>query len=451
MEYQDYTLDQWLIHIQKQHWRTMDLTLDRISQVWHKMQGEITGYVIVVGGTNGKGSAISMLSGVLIHAGKKTGEYTSPHLVRYNERIKIAGEEVSDEKICIAFTYIEQSRGDIPLTYFEYSTLCALYLFQRHQVDVLLLEVGMGGRLDAVNMIDNDLVLITSIGLDHEAWLGSSREVIAIEKAGIIKESGTAVCSDPLPPETLINEADKKHANLLCAERDYHIDSYGERMNWSCNWGDWGDRAALPEGWRKIEGLRCPFPGAHQISNLGGVLTALALSSEQLGLEPHILQAGLDKSRIQARCQVISGAPRIIIDVAHNQDSASELAQFMNGDGMNGDGMNGDSCEGKTIGVLGVLEDKDLAGIINPVSELIDHWCLASLQGERRQSSAALANKLKPLIGVSMIECYPNPVDAFQAAMNQAEEQDRIVIFGSFHTVGDIIGFLEEAGKLPEN
>lgn len=432
MEFDAYTLKDWLVHIQNQHWRSMDLSLDRITEVWGNLSGTCSGYTIVVAGTNGKGSSISMLDAVFQQCGRRTGAYTSPHLVRYNERIRICGEEVSDREICDAFCHIEQFRNGIPLTYFEYGTLCALVIFQKHQVEVALLEVGMGGRLDAVNMVDNDLVLLTSISIDHEHWLGSDREKIAAEKAGVIKQEGMVVCTDSDIPASLRRISDQKQACLVAAQRDYFVEAQGKYINWS------SDLAIIPPFWRRIDQVSTPLSGEHQKVNLGGVVAALAISSIDTGLDISALQPGLDKSNLTARCQIIRESPVVIADVAHNEDSARQLADYLNNH----------ACAGQTIAVFGMLEDKAAGKIIAPLAELVNQWVLAALDGERGQSSEMLAGKLTSVMENIVPICHDTPVSAYCDAISRANPEDRVVIFGSFYMVGDIIDFLE-GDKLP--
>ncbi len=427
MEFASYTLKDWLVHIQRQHFRTIDLSLDRITRAWTNLGGKCTGYTIVVAGTNGKGSSISMLDAVFQQSGKRTGAYTSPHLVRYNERIRICGQAVSDHEICDAFCHIESFRNDIPLTWFEYSTLCALVIFQRRHVEVALLEVGMGGRLDAVNMVDNDLVLITSIGLDHEYWLGPDREAIAAEKAGVIQQNGMVVCAESDIPASLVEIADCKQANLVAAQRDYFVEAQQKTINWNSG------HVAVPVPWQRFEQLSTPLQGERQKDNLGGVVAALAISSAHTGLKTSDLQPGLDKCSLAARCQVIRQSPDVIVDVAHNEDSARQLAGYLEQQ----------PCPGRTIAVLGMLEDKAADKIIAAMATVIDQWHLATLTGERGQSSQALAGKVTSVLKSVIPVCHDRPVDAWRDAICRAEAKDRVVIFGSFYMVGDILRFLE--------
>ena len=428
MGFESYTLKDWLAHIQGQHFRSIDLSLDRITRVWARLAGQGAGYTIVVAGTNGKGSSLSMLDAVFRQGGKRTGAYTSPHLVRYNERIRICGQEASDEEICAAFSHIESFRDGIPLTWFEYSTLCALVIFRRRQVEVALLEVGMGGRLDAVNMVHNDLVLMTSIGLDHEYWLGSDREKIAVEKAGVIKQNGMVVCADSDAPASLLEIAGQKQASLMVAQRDYWVtDARQGSIDWSSN------HAAVPVAWQRLEQLSTPLQGEHQKVNLGGVVAALAVSSAHTGLAISDLRPGLNQCHLAARCQVIRQSPEVIVDVAHNEDSARQLAGYLQGR----------PCAGRTIAVLGILKDKAANRIISAVAPVIDQWIVASLDGERGQSSQALRGEISAVQKGVVPICHERPTDAWRDAIGRAEARDRVVIFGSFYMVGDILASLE--------
>jgi dihydrofolate synthase/folylpolyglutamate synthase len=417
----------------------MDLSLDRVSEVWERVSKTADnhgpGYTIVIAGTNGKGSCVSMLNTVFQRGGKTTGAYTSPHLVRYNERILVNGEEASDLEICNAFIRIEEFRGSTPLTYFEYGTLCALLIFQDHNVDISILEVGLGGRLDAVNMVDSDLVLITSIGIDHEQWLGTDREQIAAEKAGVIKQNSMVVCADPDVPESVITISGEREAVLLVAGRDYFIDESGQGIHWR------SDHPSVPGEWRSLSSLVPPFRGRHQRINLAGVVATLAMASRDTGISVQDLMSGIGQAKIFGRCQVITerseSVPEVIIDVAHNRDSARELARFLASR----------RCPGETYAVLGVLADKALDQLIDPIRDHVDHWILASLKGERGQTAQQLAAKLTRSVRNPAWISTNSPVEAYVAAMTMAKPADRVVIFGSFYTVGDIINHIEQASQ----
>lgn len=428
-DFRQYSLDQWLSHIQNQHWRSIDLKLDRIEEVWKKLGGARSPLVITVAGTNGKGSSVAMLESVFRYAGLQTGSYTSPHLVRYNERICIDGHAVPDQLILDAFRTIEATRENIPLTYFEYSTLCALLIFQKQNVDVSVLETGMGGRLDAVNIIDNDLALITSVGLDHEQWLGSDREQIGAEKAGVIKPRGVAVCSDPSPPDSIAKVADSVGATLLQLGTDFHITS--DRTDKIISWRS--DHHQVPPDWRQIANLQAPFYGIHQRHNLAGVVAALAATSEMSRVSIKHLHRGLDTAMLPARCQMICEKPMVILDVAHNADSARELAGFLQEH----------PVDGETHAVAGILKDKALEPVFSNILPQVDCWYLASLEGDRGQTAAELAEKFTNIYPDQIVRQFESPLEAFTAARQSADNEDRIVVFGSFYTVGDIIEAFE--------
>ncbi|MGI9309998.1 MAG: bifunctional folylpolyglutamate synthase/dihydrofolate synthase, partial [bacterium] len=295
-----WTLTDWLAHIQTQHWRSVDMNLERIAAVWEQLRGERCGWVIAVVGTNGKGSCAAMLDAALRGVGLRTGRYTSPHLVRYNERIRVDGAAADDAELCAAFAEIERARGAIPLTYFEFGTLCALRIFARRRVEVSILEAGLGGRLDAINLVGNDIALITSIGIDHAQWLGDSREAIAAEKAGVLRRGAMAVCAEPHPPRSIARIAAERDCELLQSGRDYRIESRGDGIAW-CS-----DHAAIPSAWRRLNRLATPraLGGARQIGNLGGVVATLALSCARLprhgnnAIEPQVALDGLANTRL---------------------------------------------------------------------------------------------------------------------------------------------------------
>lgn len=429
--FSSYALADWLAHIQAQHWRSIDLRLDRIARVWENLRGRRSRVVITVVGTNGKGSCVAMLEAVLRDAGLRTGSYTSPHLVRYNERVRIDGRAVDDASLCRAFSEIERVRDDVPLTYFEFGTLCALYLFQQRRVDVSLLEAGMGGRLDAVNLIDNDLALITSIGIDHARWLGSNRAAIATEKAGILKENALAVCADPNPPKVIARIAAERNCLLLQHGADYRIEEADGGILWHAR------HPAVADRWKRLAGLRQPLHGERQLNNLGGVVAALALTCAHTGVTPADVVNGLPHTRLTARCQIFGDAPETVLDVAHNRESAEALAAFL--------GQR--KISGETHAVFGVLADKCAGEIAAAVNGVIDHWHLATLEGERGQSAETLRGQLAGDgvggIGGTRITTYHNPIAAYRSAVVAAQARGRVVVFGSFHTVGDIIAHFE--------
>ena len=416
----------WLEHIQRQHFRSIDLGLARVRRVWHALGGWQPPLVVTVAGTNGKGSSVAMLEAVLTAAGRRTGSYTSPHLVRYNERIRVDGAPLPDEAICAAFARIEGARQGVGLTWFEFGTLAALLAFEEAGVEIAVLEVGMGGRLDAVNMVRNDVALITAIGLDHRRWLGRDRQRIGGEKAGIVKYGGGMVCSDPEPPPSIVDRARRMAARLLRLGADFSLRREGEKFAWR------SDSDLVPSAWRRLVGL-APPPGAHQVDNAAGVVAALALLPGQGGVRPEHLRQGLARARLPGRLQAIAGQPEILLDVCHNLESAETLAAWLRDH----------PVPGRNLAVFGVLGDKPVAEMARLLDACFGRWFLASLEGERGQSSAVLRETLLEAgIGAERMVVRDSPVAAFRAAREEAGKADRVVVFGSFHTVGDIMGFL---------
>ncbi|MDD9811415.1 MAG: bifunctional folylpolyglutamate synthase/dihydrofolate synthase [Gammaproteobacteria bacterium] len=437
-------LGEWLAHIQTQHWRSIDLQLDRIARVWQRLRGRPAGLVISVAGTNGKGSSVAMLDAVLRAAGLSTGAYTSPHLARYNERVKINGRAVEDAELCEAFAAIEAARDGVPLTYFEFGTLCALLIFARRRVDASLLEVGMGGRLDAVNLVDNDLALITCIGIDHAQWLGDTRDAIGAEKAGIMKRGKAAVCADPSPPPCIAQLAAERGCALAQAGLDYQITRRDGGVEWRSAISTVA--AAGPE-WRCLR-LETPLPGACQADNLGGVVAALALTRARSGVSVAHLNRGLANTDLAARCQVIAAAadaPETVLDVAHNPDAAAALAAFLAA-----------RPARKTRAVFAALKDKPVADLIAPMAAAVAHWHLATISGERGRPAAALAAEVTHALAAAgnpaTVSTHASPTAAYRAAMAAAARdadaaRQRVVVFGSFQLVGAILARIDASAS----
>ncbi len=410
------------------------MKLDRITAVWERLGRYQAPFVITVAGTNGKGSCVAMLESVLLAAGKKTGSYTSPHLVRYNERFCVGGVQATDRQIIRAFCEIETARGDTPLTYFEYSTLCAIVIFHHASVQACILETGMGGRLDAVNMLENNIALITSIGLDHQQWLGDTREKIAAEKAGVFKQNGLAVCAEPDPPAEIRQGADAVNATLVQVGTDFQVDNESEFGLYRFE----ASHPLIPASWSLLTSLSMPLSGSHQSRNLAGVIAVLALTRDLTGVTADYLIQGLAQAKVAARCEVIQRRPLTILDVAHNADSAVELAEFLRTN----------QTGGKTRAVVGVLEDKELNLIFTPISGEVDDWYLATLTGDRGQSASELSGKLLKILPEAKVRTYATPPEAFVAAQQDSVAEDRLVAFGSFFTVGDILQHLESEGQV---
>jgi len=408
------SLTDWLDWQEQLHPRSIDLGLERVAAVARRLGLHNPAIpVISVAGTNGKGSSVALLEAVYRAAGYRTGCYTSPHLMRYNERIRIDGSEISDGALCDAFEQIDQVRAGISLTYFEFGTLTALQLFRRQPLDVLILEVGLGGRLDAVNMVDADVALVTAIGVDHSEWLGPDREAIAAEKAGIFRAGRPAVCADPVPPASLQRAARSLGAVWLAAGTDF----------------DW---LATPDGWtwrgrdQEIGSLPLPaLPGRHQLDNAAGVLQVIACLQERLPVPVAALHTGLRSVRLAGRCQYHAG---LLLDVAHNPAAAAVLAQVLRAQ----------PCRGRTWLVAGMLDGKDVAGFAAALSACVDRWCAVSLGGPRGLSSAELAQRLQDA-GVHQVSRFDSVAAALASVTAQAGADDRIVVSGSFLTVAEAL------------
>lgn len=375
--------------------------------------------VITVSGTNGKGSTVAMLETILRDAGYRVGAYTSPHLIRYNERIRIDGRAVTDDELCAAFERIEAARATEPLTYFEFGTLAAFDLMQQARLDIAVLEVGMGGRLDAVNAVDADVAIVTTIDIDHTQWLGTTRAAIAREKAGIFRAGRPAICADPNPPSTLVDYAAEIGAPLLIRERDFFVEPAAPSWNWR-------------HGERVRSGLPCPaLRGDYQLHNAAAVLMALELLRDRFPVSQVQIRDGLLQAVVPGRFQVLPGRPVRVLDVAHNPQAAAALAATLTQQ----------PVSGRTLAVFGMLVDKDIAAVVRPLQPLIDEWYVASLHTAR----GATASQLKAALtaaGVQTVQEFDDAPTAYAAAARAATDADRIVIFGSFHTVGDILATL---------
>jgi dihydrofolate synthase/folylpolyglutamate synthase len=406
------SLGEWLAFIERQHPKTIALGLERVADVWRRMQVELRCPVITVGGTNGKGSCCAMLDAMLRAGGYKTGLYTSPHLERYNERVRIGGAEAADDALCASFRAVEEARGEVALTYFEYGTLAALWLFEREGIEAAVLEVGLGGRLDAVNLIDADCAVLTSVGIDHVDYLGPDRESIGREKAGIFRAGRPVVIAEPHPPSTVLQAPGVQYL----IGRDFGYTD--EQSQWTY-WGPAGKRAGLAH-----PALR----GAMQLGNAAAAMCALDCLRDKLPLEMQAVRRGLAEVTLPARFQVLAGRPQVILDVAHNPQAANVLA----------DNLLASGYAPETIAVCGMLRDKDIAGVLAALATRVTRWHLATLSGPRGASADELARHLH-----GEMECFATPAQAFAAALKRAHESDKIVVFGSFLTVGEVLGWLK--------
>lgn len=415
------TLEAWLTRIERLHHRPIDLTLDRVRTVADRLDLRFDCPVFVVGGTNGKGSTCAMLDGILRAAGYRVGLYTSPHLLRFNERARIGGVEAGDAALIEQFEAVEAARGDTSLTYFEFTTLAALRLFAQARLDALVLEVGLGGRLDAVNIVDADCAIVTSIALDHIDYLGPTREHIGFEKAHIYRSGRPAICGDPEPPASLIDVATKLGADLWLFGRDFNY--AGDRQQWA-----YGGRAQRRSG--------LPYPalrGANQLLNASGALAALEALAQRLPVSQQAVRQGLLTVEITGRFQVLPGRPAVVLDVAHNPHAAAVTASNLDAMGF----------YPQTHAVFGVLRDKDIDGVIAKVFDRIDRWHLAPTPGERGCDAQALADRVRAAARArkaeAALETYASIEEAYRGALGAASVDDRILVFGSFFTVAGAI------------
>ena len=411
------TLEAWLEYIERQHPKAIALGLERVTRVLSLLGVELRCPVITVGGTNGKGSTCAMLESILRCAGYHTALYTSPHFLRYNERVRIRGIEASDAMLCEAFSAVEKSRGDIPLTYFEFGTLAALWLFARENVEAAILEIGLGGRLDAVNAVGSDCSVLTSVGIDHVDFLGGSRESIGQEKAAIFRAGRPAVVAEPDPPASVLEAAGDK----FFLGRDF---GYRAEQN---QWSYWGPRARRP-------GLAYPaLRGKMQLRNAAAALCALDALSVRLPIAMQDVRRGLAEVELPGRFQVLAGRPQVVLDVAHNPQAAKTLAANLADSGYAAD----------TIAVCGMLRDKDARGVLAELAPRITRWHLATLPGPRGASAEELAEHLAAADPRATAVRFESPRQAYAAAADIAGQDDKIVIFGSFLTVSDVMAWLK--------
>lgn len=417
------TLDGWLAHCERLHPKNIDMGLDRVKVVAQRMAIGFDCPVITVAGTNGKGSTCAMLAAILQQAGYRTGVYTSPHLVHFEERLRLLGEPANATDLIAAFARVEcarcQNDAEVSLTYFEFSTLAILDVMAHARLDVAILEVGLGGRLDAVNIIEPDCAIITSIDLDHMEFLGNDREAIGREKAGIMRTGRPVIVSDPVPPQSLMDHANEIDADLWRFGVDFNVS--GDKQQWA-----WAGRG------RRYAGLAYPaLRGANQLVNAAGVLAALAALRERLPVTAQAVRNGLAFVELPGRFQIVPGQPTLVLDVAHNPHSVAALAANLDAMGF----------FPTTHGIFGAMADKDLAMMLKKLNPLIDKWYFTDLPTDRAASAAQLLAQWQTQNNrqdASATACA-DPQSALQAAMAGADPADRIVVFGSFYTVGGIL------------
>ena len=413
------TLADWLAYCEQLHPQTIELGLTRIRAVAERMHLRFDCPVFTVAGTNGKGSTCAMLEAILMHSGYRTGVFTSPHLVHFEERLRLQGEPVKAEALVPYFEAVEAARGDTPLTYFEFTTLAILACMAAAKLDVAVLEVGLGGRLDAVNIIDADCAVITSIDLDHMEYLGTDREQIGAEKAGIMRAGRPAIVSDPMPPASLQATAERIGADLWLPGRDFHAG--GDNTQWN-----WQGRD------RRYAGMAYPaLRGANQLVNAAGVLAALESLRPRLPVTAQAVRNGLATVELPGRFQIVPGQPTLVLDVAHNPHSVAALAENLDAMGF----------FPRTHAVFGVMADKDLTPILARMNPLVECWYFCDLPTPRAakatdvQAAWMAQNKRQDVTSGT----FADPQAALDAAVSAADPADRIVVFGSFFTVGGVV------------
>jgi len=459
------SLDAWLHYIESLHPKNIELGLERVQAVAAAL--DIISFscpVITVAGTNGKGSCVTFLAEILQQAGYKVGAYTSPHLLKFQERIRIAGLDVTEHALVAAFAQIEQARQDIQLTYFEFTTLAALLLFKTAGLDAIILEVGLGGRLDAVNIVDPDIAIISSIAMDHMDWLGNSREEIGREKAGIFRKNIPVICGDVAPPNSILASARAIGAQLYCINREFHYYTSTNSHSW-----DWyqrsplnsrdeglsgGRTAILPPDSKQNYVLRSDYyqEGAHgdfrrglldwysqkvvylglplpklPLQNAATALMAIQCLQHKLKVDRKAVELGLIKAFIPGRFQQFNQPVTTILDVAHNPAAATLLAQRLHEQ----------PCSGKTLAVVSILSDKDIPATLRPLLNSVDQWYVGGLDVARGASAETMANHLLNL-GVTA-HTVSSVTAAFEQAVANCGAQDRILVFGSFYTVGLVL------------
>ena len=410
----------WLAWLEQLHPKSIALGLERVNEVKLCMGLQPRFPIITVAGTNGKGSTCAMLESILTEAGYRVGCYTSPHLLRYNERVRIACHDAEDQALCRAFAAVELARGDISLTYFEYGTLAAVWHFIQSGVEVAVLEVGLGGRLDAVNAFDPSCTIVTSIDLDHLDYLGNNRESIGREKAGIYREKIPAICGDPDPPSTILTHASTIGAIYRQVGRDFGFSQNGRQWNfWS--------------GTSLMEGLPSPtLNGSFQLYNAACSLEALHFLSKQLPVSQEQIALGLQQIQLHGRFEFHTGRPMVILDVAHNPHAARGMAE----------NLRQERVSGRTLAVFAMLADKDIGGVVREVAGQIDMWFVASIRHVRGADADQLVKVLHAELPQSLVESYSEVAEAFSQACQSAGENDRIIVFGSFYTVAGVLSVL---------
>jgi dihydrofolate synthase/folylpolyglutamate synthase len=430
------SLADWLDYQLRVHPRSIELGLERVAEVWRRLGAPPPAPVVItIGGTNGKGSTVAFLEAMLAADGKRVGAFTSPHLLHYNERVRVAGRDIDDATLIDAFERIEAARGadsdsvePVALTYFEFGTLAALWIFAHAGLDVALLEVGLGGRLDAVNIIDADAAIVTTVDLDHQDWLGNDRDSIGYEKAGIFRGGRAAIVGETDPPGSLTAHALDIGAKLRIADRDFQFEREAAGGGW--RWRSGATRLELPPPL-----LAAPC----QLANASAAIAALHALRAPLGWNPQAIGQGVANARVGARLQRFGTSPELIVDVAHNPQAARVLGEWLRSQ----------PFAGRTLAVFGALGDKDVRGVVDALGGEIDGWFLAGL--ERDSPRGLTAEALNALLETAAqphasLIAHADPAAALAAAFATAQPGDRVLAFGSFFIAAAALVFAEQRG-----
>ena len=422
------TLQDWLDWQQTLHPQNIDFKLERIKSVYNKLNiPKIADKVIIVAGTNGKGSTVAILESILHENNYSVGSFTSPHIINYNERIRFNKTEVETSELIETFKIIDDIRGDTTLTYFEFATLTAFYLFSKKMLDYVILEVGLGGRLDATNIIDSDLSIITSIGIDHTEFLGSTIDSIAMEKAGVMRPFKPSIYAGRNPPSSLFTYANKIKSRLQFNTNDFHV----KRLKNSWVWSDKASNIELP---------MLPLIGDFQYDHAGAAIKAIKILDPELLHNKISLDNGIRNITLLGRYQILSKEPEIILDVAHNEDSAKKLQENL---------MKNRTC--KTIAIIGILKDKDVYSLIKPMIDIVDLWYCVTIDSIRGMNAQEIKARMSTLVNKDNIFISDTMTDASLKAMSQLDKQDRLIIYGSFYTVSEYLTCYKTITNLNEN
>ena len=427
------SLAEWLRLLESRHPKAIDLGLERVSAVWERMgRPRPAGTLVTVAGTNGKGSTVAYIASMLQALGYRCGTYTSPHVFRYNERVQIQSEPVTDQALTEAFSRVEAACGEISLTYFEFGTLAAFDLMSRAGLEFAVLEVGLGGRLDAVNILDADCAVITPIGLDHQEYLGDDREQIGFEKAGILRPGMPLVCTEAEPPGSVLQAAARLNCPVWRLGHEIRVIIGAEGLTW-----------CLEN--RCIELPRPPMPGPHQVNNLAAAVGVVARLLPQSLQQADVLAAGISRVQLPGRLQASALKPRVWLDVGHNAHAAQAVAQAFKS-------MN----SAPRYCVLAMLRDKDAQAVAAELDSLVDTWCCAGLEGDRGRSGEELARTISRVVAPRKVLTFPEVAAALEYALQETEKdtigaqwsgnraEPRILVFGSFVTVGLAEAFLSD-------